>query len=127
MGNVLEFQARELVRRVSGHVAERAVDPDERTVERDERHDDRRFVDRETESLLRLAQLCDRGLQLTPSGLLCGQQPFAFVGAASRFRHVACDGAHAQEAIPMCIANQEMRIGNGNLFVRLEVAKERIA
>jgi len=125
--DVLKCQLRELLRRVAGNLTEHAVDAGERAVERDERHADRRFVDREAESLFRLAELRDRGLQLTASRLLCGQQPFTFVRVASRFRDVARHRAHAKEALATRVANQEVGIRHRDSFVRLEVPKERIA
>ena len=46
VGNVLN--SAEFLSRVSGNLAQRAVDADECAVQRDQRHADRRFVDRET-------------------------------------------------------------------------------
>ena len=66
MRDVLKGQLRELIGTVSGDLAQRPVHANPTPVERDERHPDRRFVDREPEPLLGLAQLIVGGLRLPP-------------------------------------------------------------
>ena len=57
-------RAEQLVLGAPEHLRERAVDLEEAAVERDERHADRRVVERVAEPLLRLAQLALRPVAL---------------------------------------------------------------
>ena len=57
MRDVLEGQPRQLVRAVAGDLAEGLIDANKTAVERDQRHADGSFVDREPKPLLGLPQL----------------------------------------------------------------------
>ena len=56
MGDGLESESRQLGGSVADDLAERTIDADEMPIEPNERHPDRRFIDREPESLLRFLQ-----------------------------------------------------------------------